>query len=256
MRRERVNWYSFYTNISKAYISSKSAFNGIYAYIKIGLPAFIVFSLCFVFLPSLQAQEEWPQDIASSKKPYYFALKNNILYDIALLPNLTAEAYLGKQLSLAIAGNLSWWTFNSDRFHRIQSVGTELRYWINSPYPLQGHAVGVYSMVGNYDIRLFTQNEDTKGWLSYSSWSAGFSYAYSIPIANRVNLELGLAMGYFGGKYYDYHYCLIHERWERQVEEFKRKYFGPTRIGFSVVWLFGNGNYIRNSGLYTTDKRY
>ena len=179
--------------------------------------------------------------VATDKKLHYFALKNNLFYDVALLPNLTAEVYLGKQLSLAIAGSLSWWTFNSDRFYRIQSVGAELRYWINSPYPLHGHAVGVYSMVGNYDIRLLSQNEDSKGWLSYGSWSAGLSYAYSVPVANRVNLEFGLAVGYLGGKYYDYHYCLIHDRWERQAE-YNRNYFGPTRVGVSIVWMLGNGS--------------
>jgi Protein of unknown function (DUF3575). len=247
-----------------------------YAYFKTGFPAFIVLSLCFVFHYPLHSQEiavrqttiesnsdgsvnnrkidtdkdhtrmliftSSSQDrVATDKKLHYFALKNNLFYDVALLPNLTAEVYLGKQLSLAIAGSLSWWTFNSDRFYRIQSVGAELRYWINSPYPLHGHAVGVYSMVGNYDIRLLSQNEDSKGWLSYGSWSAGLSYAYSVPVANRVNLEFGLAVGYLGGKYYDYHYCLIHDRWERQAE-YNRNYFGPTRVGVSIVWMLGNGS--------------
>ena len=227
----------FTVDILRAILSKKTAFDGVRANFKTGLPALVVLLLCLVIQSPLHAQE---QDTATSKKLFYIALKNNLLYDAALLPNLTAEVYLGKQFSLAIDGNWSWWTFKSDRFHRIQSAGTEFRYWINSPYPLRGHAVGIYSMVGDYDIRLFTKSKYSTGWLSYGSWSAGLSYAYSMPIANRVNLELGLAVGYLGGKYYDYNYCTTHERWEWQTE-YNRKYFGPTRIGVSIVWLLGNG---------------
>ena len=197
------------------------------------------------------------QDTVTSKKQFYFALKNNLLYDAVLLPNLTAEAYLGKQFSLAIEGNWSWWTFKkpvkSKSFYRIQSLGAEFRYWFKSPYPLQGHAVGVYSMVGDYDIRLFTKNENSKGSLSYGSWSAGFSYAYSMPLVDRVGLEFGLAVGYLGGKYYDYNYCIMHERWEQQAK-YNRRYIGPTRVGVSVVWQLGNGNNTRNKGVHNKGK--
>ena len=174
-----------------------------------------------------------------------------MLYDLALLPNISAEVYLGKQFSLAIEGNWSWWTLDknirSKWYHRIQSAGAELRYWINSPTPLHGHAVGVYSMVGDYDIRLFAKNENSKGRLSYGIWSAGLSYAYSMPIANRLNLELGLAVGYLGGKYYDYNYCIQHQQWEQQTK-YNGKYFGPTRVGVSVVWLLGNGYNTKKKG--------
>ena len=259
--------YSFYANILKAVFSKKSTFDRVCAYFKAGLHALTTLLLCFIFQSTLQAQgrsvslgcdpncgiSSIPLKNTTGKKLYYFALKNNLLYDAMLLPNITAEVYLGKQFSLAVEGNWSWWSsksiIKSDWYHRIQSVGAELRYWINSSYPLNGHAVGVYSMIGNYDIRTFAKNEDSKGWLSYGSWSAGLSYAYSMPITRRLNLELGLAVGYLGGKYYDYNYCIPHERWEQQAES-NRSYFGPTRVGASIVWLFGSGNNIKNKSVY------
>ena len=286
---KRVDVYLFNTNILKAIFSTKTTFGGIYACFKTGSLALIILFLCFVFQTSIQAQDLFvrqsnlksnqnnsvsnknnekekdrdntmmifnsqSQNTTSSKKLHYFALKNNLVYDAALLPNISAEAYLGNQFSLVIEGNWSWWAFEkkskSGRFYRVQSVGAELRYWINSIYPLHGHAVGVYAMVGDYDIRFFPKNEDSKGWLSYGSWSAGLSYAYSVPITGRVNLEFSVAAGYLGGKYYDYKYCIPHERWERQGE-FSGKYFGPTRVGVSLVWLFGSGNNIKNIGSYT-----
>ncbi|MDR0811232.1 MAG: DUF3575 domain-containing protein, partial [Paludibacter sp.] len=148
------------------------------------------------------------QQEQNNKNPFYFALKTNLIYDAALLPNLTAEFYLGRQWSLAVEGNLSWWIFDEPKqnwwYHRIQAGGVELRKWFASPYPLQGHAIGLYTLYGNYDVRLFTADEHSKGWLSYQSYSAGLSYAYAMPIAKHFNLEFGLAFGYLGGRYYQY----------------------------------------------------
>ena len=181
----------------------------------------------------------------TDKKPAYIALKNNLLYDLALLPNLTVEFYLGRQWSLAIEGNESWWNFGkpvqNEWVHRIQAAGLELRYWPGSPAPLQGHVLGLYALFGNYDVRFFVKNEDTNGWLSRRSWSAGISYAYSMPMTRRLNLEFGLAIGYAGGQYYQYNYCMTHQHW-RQQATFDRSYFGPTRVGISLVWLIGTGS--------------
>ena len=193
---------------------------------------------------------------SAPKRPVYLALKTNLIYDALLLPNLTTEIYLGKNWSLAVEGNWSWWTFNNKPVqnswvHRIQAAGAELRYWVKSPYPLQGHAVGLYSMIGNYDMRFFAENEDSKGHLSYQSWSAGFSYAYSMAIANRFNLEFGLALGYMGGRDYQYDYCMVHKQWEQNAIK-NRRYFGPTRVGVSLVWLIGTENGPKGIDKYTT----
>lgn len=190
--------------------------------------------------------------------PVYVALKTNLLYDAALLPNLTAEWYIGKQWSLAIEGNWSWWTFDrpvqNQWHHRIQSAGIELRHWFKSPYPLHGHALGVYSMIGDYDVRLFAKDEHTTGYLSYQSWSAGLSYAYSFPIANRFNLEFGLAFGYLGGQYYKYDYCMTHKEWTKRSKH-NRNYIGPTRVGVSLVWLLGAGNDEKSRNKYAARQK-
>ena len=236
-----------------------------------GVPALALFFFCLLFPPSLHAQNQnrtvnyasdyysdtqrnasysrnYRQAAPAYKKPLYFVIKNNLLYDAALLPNLSAELYLGNKWSLAVEGNWNWWMFSkpteNEWFHRIQTVGVELRNWFCSPYPLYGHAVGIYGMIGNYDVRAFTKDENSKGWLSYRSWSAGITYAYSIPISRRVNLELGIAFGYIGGQYYEYNYCMEDEWWAQQAVH-NRNYFGPTRAGISLAWLIGKGNLAR-----------
>lgn len=185
------------------------------------------------------------EDKVKVKAPAFFALKTNLIYDVMLMPNLTAEWYIGKQWSLAVEGNWSWWTFNrpvqNRGYHRIQTVGVEARKWLGSPYPLRGHALGGYAMVGNYDIRLSPEDEYSKAWLSYLSWSAGVSYAYSFPVARKINLEFGLALGYVGGRYYRYDYCMTHEQWTQRAIH-NRNYWGPTRVGVSLVWLLSGYN--------------
>ena len=179
------------------------------------------------------------------KKPAYIALKNNLLYDALLLPNLGIEVYLGAQWSLALNGNWSWWKFNEpvqkEWYHRIQTVGAELRYWFDSPFPLHGQAIGFYGKTGNYDLRLFPGNTNSKGYLSNRSWSAGLSYAYSVPVSCYFNIEFAVSVGYIGGKYYPYNYC-IEDQWWAQQDEKNRHYIGPTQAGVSLVWLIGSGN--------------
>ena len=178
------------------------------------------------------------------RKPVYFSIKSNLLYDAVLLPNLAAEVYLGAKWSLQVNGNWSWWTFDRPErrewFHRIQSVGAELRYWFDSPYPLHGQAVGFYGSTGNYDLRLFPTNESSKGWQSKRSWSVGLSYAYSVPISCYFNMEFGISVGYLGGKYYPYYYCIEDAWWAKQDAK-NRHYFGPTQAGVSLVWMIGSG---------------
>jgi hypothetical protein len=180
-----------------------------------------------------------------NKNGYYFGVKTNLLYDVALLPNLSIEFPFGSggKWSVALEGNESWWTFGrpASGFHRIQAAGLELRRWFASPAPLTGHAIGIYALGGTYDIRLFPENDDSKGWLSNNSYSYGLSYAYSIPIARHFHLELGLAAGYLGGRYYDYKFCIkeMHRRRREWTAVCNRNYRGITRAEISLVWLIG-----------------
>lgn len=178
------------------------------------------------------------------KKPLYVALKTNLIYDLLLVPNLSLEWYVGNNWSLAAEGNWTWNTTGGKPenrwYYRIQMAGVELRRWIKSPHPLQGHAVGLYGMIGDYDIRLFPKDESSQGELSRRSWSAGLSYGYSMPIARRLNLEFGAAAGCVWGVYYKYNF--LREDKYGQLIKYNRKYIGLTRLNVSLVWMLGEDN--------------
>ena len=101
--------YHFCANILKAILSKRFAFDEICTYFKVGLPTLIMLSLYFVPQSFLLGQEPL-QNGAAKKKLYYFAIKNNLIYNAVLLPNATAEVYLGKQFSLAIEDRLNWYS--------------------------------------------------------------------------------------------------------------------------------------------------
>jgi hypothetical protein len=72
-----------------------------------------------------------------------------------------------------------------------------------------------------------------------------------------MNLEAGVAFGYVGGQYYQYDYCLTHDHWAQRAI-YNRSYWGPTRVGLSLVWRIGAGNDEKSKKRYLTqeNKKY
>lgn len=91
-------------------------------------------------------------------------------------------------------------------------------------------------MGGTYDVR--TGND--LGYLSDMSYSAGLTYGYSWPLSRRLNLELGVGIGYVGGEYKTYTFDPDNDRYP-YVQTLNRAYFGPTKAKISLVWLIGSG---------------
>ncbi|MDR1503209.1 MAG: DUF3575 domain-containing protein [Prevotella sp.] len=182
------------------------------------------------------------QQIKDGKsESYRFAVKTNLLYDIALLPNIAIEFPLGQHWSMEIEGQWSWWNtkITHNNCWRIQSVGLETRKWLGdkSLAPLTGHYLGIYGMAGTYDVKFQGKN----GYLSDMSYSAGVSYGYSLPVSHRFSFEFGIAVGYFGGKY------KVYDQYNSQngifplTEKKNMHYFGPTKAKVSLVWIIGGG---------------
>lgn len=178
-------------------------------------------------------------DSESEKKPYYLAVKTNMLYDLALVPNIGVEIYLGKNFSVVGNWMYSWWK-NDNIYWYWRTYGGDLafRYWFGNASkekPLQGHHLGLYGQIITYDFELGGKGILAPKW----SWSAGAEYGYSLPIARRLNIDFTLGVGYHKGQFYEYLPIDGHYVWQATK---RRQYIGPTKAEISLVWQIGRGN--------------
>lgn len=185
--------------------------------------------------------------VESAEKPFYMALKSNMLYDALAIPNLYAEFYLGKNWTIAGGGMYAWWSY--DRRHRYwRAYGADLtvRRWFGKAAdrkPLTGHHLGINAGVVTFDYEWggtgYMGGKPHGTLLDRCLFNAGVEYGYSLPIAERFNIDFSIAAGYLGGKYIKY---FPHEDYYVKDSEYKITYFGPTKAEISLVWLIGRGN--------------
>jgi hypothetical protein len=179
-----------------------------------------------------------PQVITQT--PLVVALKSNLLFDLALLPNLAVEVAFPGQWSTEVEMEYAWWNTEKRYTYRLFTAGLELRKWLgNADKPaLHGHFLGIYAKAGIYDIMFRT----ARGYQSNGiSVSTGISYGYSTRLSRRLNLELGLSAGYVGGKYDKYHYDAANHRYPWDAT-FRLNYFGLTKAKIGLVYTFGKSN--------------
>ena len=169
----------------------------------------------------------------------YISVKTNMLYDLALIPNIGAEYYLGNGFSAVANAHFSWWSIDSKAwFWRTLGGDVALRYWFgkaSQAKPLTGHHVGIYAQTITYDFELGGKGIQA----SKLNWSVGAEYGYSLPITRRLNLDFTAGIGYHWGEFDEYTPLDGHFTW---MSTKRRKYFGPTKLEVSLVWLLGNGN--------------
>ncbi len=180
-------------------------------------------------------------------KKSYWALRTNMLYDLALVPNIGAEIYAGNGFSMGANWMYAWWSNDSKHyFWRIYGGDIFLRKYFGrlaQEKPLQGHHLGLSAQVLTYDFALggIGQMAGQPGCsiLDELHWGVSIEYGYSMPILRRFNLDFTLGMGYISGDYWEYEPFDGHYVWRSKN---KRKYFGPTKLEMSLVWLLGKGN--------------
>lgn len=175
----------------------------------------------------------------------HMSLSTNALYDLALIPNIGAEIYLGYNLSLDANWHYAWWKNDSKAWYwRTYGGDASLRWWFGKQAkqkPLTGHHVGLYGQMITYDFELGGKGILAERW----SWAAGVEYGYSLPLAYRLNLDFTLGVGYHSGEFYEYLPIDGHYVWQATK---RRQYIGPTKCEISLVWLIGCDNYNREKG--------
>jgi Protein of unknown function (DUF3575) len=170
-----------------------------------------------------------------SKCNWLIAAKTNMLYDALAVPNIGIEIPLPKHYSIGADWEYAWWKCDhSHRYWRIYGGDLFARRWFGSDKPLTGHHIGIYGGIVTYDFELGGRGYLGDKW----SYGGGIDYGYSLRIANRLNLDMTIGIGYLGGKYKEYipdAGCYV---WQCTRQ---RNYFGPTKAEISLVWFIGCG---------------
>ena len=168
------------------------------------------------------------------------ALKTNLLYDAAIVPNIGMEVALGKQWTAGADWFYTW--FSSDSRHRYwQGYGGYLtlrKYFAShrsatagsSPFRLTGHHLGLYGLGMTYDVEWGGRGYQAARF----GFGAGVEYGYSLPIGRRLNLDFSLGLGFQDGEYKEYDPMDGHYVWQSTR---KRHWLGPTKAEVSLVWV-------------------
>lgn len=182
------------------------------------------------------AGEQEPKQPVRARRTL-LAVKNNLLYDLALAPNLELEVPLGKRWSVNAEYKCPWWASEAKkRCYQLLSGGVEGRYWPGNRRhrrPLTGHFLGVYAEGGRYDFQFHVEGCQGDYYVA-----SGLTYGYAKQIARHFSLEFSLGIGYLATSYRRY----VSFR-ESLVRTDTGSYRGvmPTKAKISLVWLLTSG---------------
>lgn len=172
------------------------------------------------------------------RKPV-FALKTNLLFDLATALNLEIEIPIGRRWSIAGEYVFPWWLWkNNQTCLEILSGSIEGRYWfgdrIRRPQ-LTGWFAGIYIGGGYYDV------EWKKKGYQGEFIVPGISGGYAHKIGRNLSLEYSLSLGVVRTRYRQYEavendcgWCL------RRIKNGTDTWIGPTKVKVSLVWMINS----------------
>ena len=188
-------------------------------------------------LPTLAGAGKLRQDCDSCRNScMHVAIKSNLLHDAALTPDFGIELALPRNISVGVEGVYAWWSNDkAHRYWRIRGARADVNYWFGRharQRALTGHHAGIYLSAYDYDFEF-----GHKGWQSRRpAIGAGVSYGYSLRLNGRLNLDLGMSIGYSGA-----HITAYVPQCGKYVctDRYYKRYFGVTDIAVTLVWFPG-----------------
>ena len=175
---------------------------------------------------------------ASCRRRPLLALKTNLLFDAALMPNVEIEVPVGKRWSVNGEYAFPWWQFDRGKYcMQVLMGGLEGLYWLGSRKSredrevLTGHFLGLYAGGGKYDLQW-----GEKGYQGEFFIAAGVSYGWATRIARHLHLEFNIGIGLLRTDSRHYH---ARDNYQTLLWQENGKYtwFGPTKAKISLVWL-------------------
>lgn len=171
------------------------------------------------------------------------AIKTNLLYDATATINAGFEVGLAPKWSLNVPFSFNGWSFPSkDYIYKHMCVQPEVRYWFCDR--LAGHFLGIHVHGGAYNVGLIPNNihflgQDFSQLTDYRYQGyfvgGGLAYGYAWALAEHLNLEFELGVGY---AYTQYEKFECEECGRKLAEGVPVHYFGPTKLAINFVYVF------------------
>ena len=178
--------------------------------------------------------------VAFLSSPLYsqhVALKNNLVYDATLTPNLSLEIALAKKITLDLGGGYNPFTFSDHKKFKHWLAQPELRFWMCEKFngTFWGiHAHGGEFNVSNLDLPFdFMQQLRDHRYEGYF-YGGGISIGHQWVLAKHWNLEASIGGGYARVEY-DKYEC---KECAPKLKSDHYNYFGVTRATLSIVYIF------------------
>lgn len=160
------------------------------------------------------------------------ALKTNLLLLATTTPNVGVEIGLGNHLSFDLLGVYNAWKFPNEMKLNLYLLQPELRYWPCQKF--EGHFFGLHGHYGHFNIGQIPFISGLKEHLFRGDlYGGGITYGYHWAVGDHWGLEALIGAGYARMEYTKYRCAECAEA----VGRYTRNYFGPTRIGFSVIYF-------------------
>lgn len=162
------------------------------------------------------------------------AIKTNMLYYVALLPNIEVEWRVSDNWSVALEYDMAWWgKYGNKKSYRLAMLSPEVKRWIRPRAPWHGFYVGLFAGGGLYDF----ENGGTgyRGEGVMTGLSGGFMW----PVSRCLSLEAAIGAGYLYTRYKEYKPLDGHHVYQRTKN---LHYFGPLKVKFSLVWRLWDVN--------------
>lgn len=164
------------------------------------------------------------------------AIKNNILYDAILTPNLGVEIGLNKKLTLDVIGNYNPFEFSDNKMIKHWLVQPELRYWFCERFSrgfVGIHAHGGQANIGQIEFPFGIYEHLNEFRHEADFFGGGISFGYQLPLHKRWNLEFSVGGGYAYVMYDKYDI----ETGDVVKTDLKHHYLGLTKATISIIYI-------------------
>lgn len=186
--------------------------------------------------------------VEEKEDKYYslpFALKTNLLYDMATVLNVELEIPIKEHWSIAGEWIFPWWTQDDGTPQskrnclQLLNANIEGKYWFGNRTErpqLTGWFASIYAGGGLYDFEY-----NAKGYQGefFIAAGIGVGYAHTINRSGSLRMEYSTGVGYLktSYRYYESIYD-IDSQWHA-IRQLSGNYtwFGPTRARISLVWF-------------------